>query len=166
MSAGHTENPPEQPVRPSGQQIHQRETLLQIILPFSAVLLLIVGIFLLVALQNQPIWRIRAQAIADFMVSMLCLLPLVLCMFPVYALVLLAIFGMNVMHRGTERPLRKLELRASSALVWIETRSNFIREKTVSYSEQIKPIMNTMSVFEQDDPQTGKEDTHHETTTE
>ncbi len=166
MSAGHTENPAEQPVRTSGQQIHRRETLLQIILPFSAALLLIVGIFLLVALQNQPIWRIRAQAIADFMVSMLCLFPLVLCLFPVYAMVLLAIFGMNVMHRGTERPLRKLELRASAALAWIETRSNFIREKTVSYSEHIKPIMNTMSVFEQDDPEVAKEDTHHETTTE
>lgn len=154
------------PLRESGTEIHRREWLRQILLPFLGAVLLIAGIFLLVGLQNQPIWRIRAQAIGDFLYSTLCLFPVVMCLFPLYVLVLFGIYGMNALQRGTETPLRKLELKANAAADWVEAYSNRVREKTVSYSEKITPVMEMIDVFDAAKPKPTGEDKQHEPSAE
>jgi hypothetical protein len=90
----------------------------------------------------------------------------VICLFPLYVLVLFGIYGMNALQRGTETPLRKLELKASAAADKVEAFSNRVREKTVSYSEKITPVMEMIDVFDARDKGTTGEDEQHEPITE
>ena len=137
----------QKPQRESGTQLHTRETRLQIYLPFALSLLLLLAMVLVVALPSNPIWRIRAQAIADWTYTILCLLPMVLCVLPLFLLVALGIWGMNIVHRTTERPLRKLENLAAGLATRINNISEYVQQKTIDVSATVEPAMNVISAF-------------------
>ena len=132
----------------SGEAIHRRESLWQIYLPFGLGLLLILILVLMVALPSDPIWRVRAQAIADFTYIMICQLPLLLCAFVIFLPVVLGVWGMYRVHRTTERPLRKLENMSAGLATRINRVSEYINEKTIDASAAIEPAMNMISPFD------------------
>lgn len=149
----------ESPVRESGAVIHRRETNWQIYLPFIIGLFVLFGIFAGLAIPSNPIWRDRAQAIGDLLYILLCTIPILFCMLPVYIIILLGIYGMNKVHDGTERPLRKLENLSESLATRIETARDFVNEKTIAFSSAVEPFEKVMSIFEKQDPTIKPEET-------
>lgn len=139
-------------LRETGERIHRREMRWQIWLPFWFALLLVIVGFLVVALPTDPTWRIRTQAIADWMVSAMCLIPLTLCLFPMYLLVFLGVFGMSKLHDSAERPLRKLENLSASAADYIEQGSDFVKKRVTGFDNRIAPLMRAMDTTFDENP--------------
>jgi hypothetical protein len=137
-----------QPPPESGETLHRRESLWQIFLPFGLGLLFILILVLMVALPSDPIWRIRAQAIADFTYIMICQLPIFLCAFATFIPVALGIWGMYRVHGTTERPLRKLENLSAGLAERINRVSDYINQKTIDASVAIEPALNMISPFD------------------
>ncbi len=140
------------PTRESGEDLHRRETRRQIWLPFGAGLVLLFLIVAGLALQSQPIWRVRIEALASWTNTLLCLLPLVICAFPVYLLIIWGIYGMHRLHNATETPLRKVENLAGTTASRIESLSTFVNEKTIAISANLAPYMKAMRAFDQSAP--------------
>lgn len=136
------------PQRESGIQIHRRESRLQIYLPFGLGLMLLLTLILIVALPTNPIWRIRAQAVADWTYTILCLTPMVLCVFPLFMLVALGIWAMNRLHGMTERPLRKLEILTAGLANRVNNVSEYIQRKTIDVSATIEPALHMIDTFD------------------
>ncbi len=149
----------ESSTRESGAVIHRRETNWQIYLPFIIGLLILGAIFAGLAIPSDPIWRDRVQAIGDLLYLLLCTIPILICMLPVYIIVLLGIYGMKKVHDGTERPLRKLENLSESLATRIEVGSEFVNKKTIAFSSAVEPFEKVMSIFEKQEPTTKQEET-------
>jgi|GEM_PF-1784053 len=133
--------------RESGAVLHQRETNRQIYLPFLAGIALLAGIFLMLAIPSDPVWRDRARAIGDFLYTLLCIIPILLCLFPLYVMVLLGIFGMRKLHSSTERSLRKLENLTESLAKRIETATAYVNEHTITLSSKLEPLEIFFKIF-------------------
>jgi hypothetical protein len=144
-------------LRESGAALHRRETNWQIYFPFLLGILLLVGIFSMVALPSDPIWQDRAQAIGDFLYTLLCIIPILLCLLPIYVMVLLCIYGMRKLHDGTERPLRKLENLTENLASHIETATIFVTEQTNFFSSAIEPYEEIISTFDTPAPDNEEE---------
>jgi hypothetical protein len=144
--------------RESGSTLHRRETWRQITLPFLGGLALLFGLGLLVGLPNNPDWRFRAEAIASLSYSLLCLFPILLCMFVPYLLIILAIYVMLLLHRGTERPLRRVETMTASLVAKINKFSDSIEDKAESFDEALAPMYKLFSIF--DKPSDNSEENH------
>ncbi|MDQ7027713.1 MAG: hypothetical protein Q9P01_12900 [Anaerolineae bacterium] len=142
--------------RETGAVIHRRESMRQIYLPFALGLLLLLTMLLIVALPSAPIWRIRAQAVADWTVIILCLIPIVFCILPLFMLLAMSVWGMNRVHSSTERPLRKLENLSAGLATRIDNVSEYINQKTIDTSSTIEPVMTMISAF--DTPQVTDEE--------
>ncbi len=138
--------------RESGAIIHRRETTWQIYLPFLLGIGVLVLAFAVVGIPSDPAWRDRAQAIGDFLYTFLCTLPILVCLLPIYVLILAGIYGMRKVHSGTERPLRKLENLSESLAERIETATKFVNEKTISFSTLFEPLDTLFSMFDQPTP--------------
>lgn len=132
-----------------GTIMHRRETRRQIWLPFGLGVALVILAFLIVALPADPVWRVRAQAIADFLYTLLCSLPLLLCLVPLYLVIMLGIYGMNRLHDSTERPLRRVENLAEGLANRIEVVAATINKQTINWSARIAPLMRLFSTFDQ-----------------
>lgn len=138
--------------RESGAVIHRRETRWQIYLPFALGLLLLVLVFSLVALPSDPIWRVRAQAIADWIYSVLCLFPILICLFPLYLILIVGVYGMKKLHDGTEPPLHKLETVSADFAERINRAMDYINEKTIAFSSATAPLDDLLSAFDTPSP--------------
>lgn len=149
--------PEEKTPRESGAVIHRRETNWQIYLPFLLSIGVLVLAFAVVGIPSDPAWRHRAQAIGDFLYTFLCTLPLLICLLPVYVLIVAGIYGMRKVHSGTERPLRKLENLSESLAGRIETATEFVNEKTISFSTLFEPLDTLFSIFDKSAPSSEKE---------
>ena len=132
----------------TGAVLHQRETWWQITLPFLGALALLLGLGLLVGLPNNPDWRFRAEAIASLSYSLLCLFPILLCMFVPYLLIILGIYAMLLLHRGTEGPLRRVEEISASLVERVNNFSENIDEKAESFDEALAPAYKLFSIFD------------------
>lgn len=140
--------------RESGSDIHKRETSRQIYLPFAMGIIVLVATFLVLALQPDALWRDRVQAIGDLLYTWLCALPLLICLLPVYVILLLSIYGMRKLHAGTASPLVKVENLANSLATRIETGTRYVNEKTISFRTAITSLEQLFSIF--DKPSTDK----------
>lgn len=131
-----------------GRALHRRETRRQIWLPL---LLGIGAIFLpvvLIAIQRDAIWRIRAAAIGDFLYTILCAMPLLLCSFLAYLVIMILVIAMNKLHRRTETPLERVEGIASTLATRIEAFSNTVNERTVTWSARLEHLMTFLDLFD------------------
>lgn len=150
-------SPEQKPQRESGASIHRRETNWQIYLPFLLGIGVLILAVVVVGAPSDPLWRDRAQAIGDFLYTFLCTFPLLVCLLPVYVLILAGIYGMRKVHSGTERPLRKLENLSESLAGRIETATEFVNEKTISFSTLFEPLDTLFSIFDKSTPSSEKE---------
>jgi hypothetical protein len=157
-----TESPPSP--RETGEKLHRRETWWQITVPFLLGLALLLGMFLLVGLPNNPEWRLRAEAIASLSYSILCLFPVLLCLFIPYILIVLGIYAMRVLHRGTARPLRRLEDFAASLAERIKQFSSNIDDKAEAFDQALAPLYRILAIF--DEPEATEEENHESRTRE
>lgn len=149
--------PEEKKPRESGADIHRRETTWQIYLPFLLGIAVLGLVFIVIGVQPDPLWRDRAQAMGDFMYTFLCTIPILFCMLPVYIIILASIYGMRKVHSGTERPLRKLENLSESLAGKIETATEFVNEKTISFSTLFEPLETLFTIFDKKSPSAEEE---------
>lgn len=91
--------------RQEARRLHRRFTFRGIVLPFAGGMLLVVALVVFAALQG----RVPTSAVANTMLTLLMLCPLALCLLPIYLLFAVAAFGMNRVHDGVAKPLRRLE---------------------------------------------------------
>lgn len=84
---------------------HRRQTRLMIWLPFAGGLLLLIVLLVIAANQGGD----RISVMSDVFLTLTILCPLVLCFFPIYLLVVLAVAGMNRAHNTTARALTRVE---------------------------------------------------------
>jgi len=134
--------------RQSGQKIHRRETRTQILLPFLFGLVVVLATFLVVALPVDPLWRIRAAAIADLTVTVFCLFPLFLCMFGLYFIVIVSIYGMHKLHDTAQTPLQRLEHLVERITKFIERTDSFIGQRGINWSAKVAHVMSFMTLFD------------------
>ncbi|MEL6404045.1 MAG: hypothetical protein AAFR81_06760 [Chloroflexota bacterium] len=138
--------------RESGTALHQRETRWQIYLPFMLGIGILLCIFFALGFQPDAVWRDRVQAIGDFLYTWLCALPILVCLFPVYLILVMSIYGMRKLHAGTATPLVKVENLANSLASRIESATDYVNEKTVSARSQIAPLEQLFSFFDRPAP--------------
>src|SRR5262249_33995513 len=85
---------------------HNRETLLSIILPMLGVgAVVLVGLIIVLLLPE----RLQVSLIADWLLSVLFLCPVVLCLFPLCIGLIAAIVGMNKAHDAMAKPLQRVQ---------------------------------------------------------
>jgi len=89
-----------------GRRLHRRQVRREILWPMFGVGALFVVAVVLVALATR-LEAAQIGAVADVMVTLLVLLPMVICMLPLYILLMLAVFGMSSLHAGSERQLNR-----------------------------------------------------------
>lgn len=91
------------------ERTHRWQTRLQIALPLYAVAF---GVLLLAGgVIGISLWRPQSgqiSMVADVMVTVCMLLPLVVCMLPVYLLFMVAAFGMGTLNQMSAHQLRRL----------------------------------------------------------
>ncbi len=108
---------------------HRRQTLRWLVLPAVGIGLGFIVLVLALVLPFSPIWlRQEAQVsiIANWMMTCCVLLPIMLCGFLVYVVLMASTFGMNMVHRMTAGGMRK-----------VQTTSRTIADKTASAADNI-----------------------------
>jgi hypothetical protein len=151
VSSQETSSPENKPIpQERGATIHRRESRRQIWLPFGLGVALVALAFLIVAIPGDPIWRVRAQAIGDFLYTLLCSIPLLLCLVPLYVLVMVGIYGMNRLHNSTEKPLRRVENLAEGLANRIESVAASVNKQTMNFSTRIAPLLRLFDTFDEE----------------
>ena len=84
---------------------HRRQTRWAIYLPFAGGLVLLLILMIVAANQGGA----RIGVISDFFLTLFILCPLVLCMFPIYLLMVLMVVGMGRAHDKTAQGLTRIE---------------------------------------------------------
>ncbi|MBK9751427.1 MAG: hypothetical protein IPO91_32310 [Chloroflexi bacterium] len=84
---------------------HRRQTRLAIYLPFAGGILLLVLLLVIAANQGGA----RIGVISDVFLTLFILCPLVLCMFPIYLLMVMMVVGMNRAHGKTAQTMSRIE---------------------------------------------------------
>lgn len=93
------------PPKTESTREHRRQTRLAIYLPFAGGVLLLVILMVIAANQGGD----RIATIGNFMLTLFVLCPLVICMFPLYLLMVLMVVGMNRAHTKTAGVLARAE---------------------------------------------------------
>lgn len=135
------------PQHKDGRTLHQRETRWQIILPFIGGVLVVAAVFGSMAFMNDPFAMQRVSVVANCLVSALILCPMVICMFPVYLLMVVMIYGLNKLHHGTEAPLQRLENMTENLAQRVTTVTQNVNQRVVNANVRLAPLMQWLSIF-------------------
>ena len=92
--------------RSPAEMASQRDTLRFIVLPMMGLGLLVLGGAVITLLLPE---QLQVSLIADWLFSVLFLCPLVLCTFPIFILLVVAVVGLNRVYDNATHPLRRLE---------------------------------------------------------
>jgi hypothetical protein len=103
-------------------RVHRKETWLHIILPVAGGGAITVGLVILTLLL--PL-HAQVSLVANLLL-LLVLCPLATCLFPLYIVMMVIAFGMNRVHDGAARPLRR-----------VGDLSRDLADRTISLSESI-----------------------------
>ncbi len=131
----------------TGKTIHQRETRWQIVVPFLGGVAVIGAVFGIAAMMNDPFAMQRVSIVADCMFSAMILCPMVICMFPVYLLMVVMMYGMNKLHQGTEAPLQRLETMTETMAQRVETVTKDVNQRVVNANVRLAQLLRWLSVF-------------------
>ena len=101
--------PQNTPAPLASERQHRRETFRQVVLPvvlgFAGLLTAIGLAAWLVAVQPAPG---QLSLVADMLLIVFVLLPMVICLLPLYILLMVAAFGTGALHNASARQLRRL----------------------------------------------------------
>jgi uncharacterized membrane protein YeiB len=128
---------------------HRKETILHIILPMVGGVLLLVAALGVVLLMQQ---RAQVQIVADIMTMLFLLCPLLVCLFPLYLLLVILAFGMGRLHDGTIPHLERLQHFTASLAQRTRALMNRITAQVINLNAKIEPILDRLSVFEKRQP--------------
>lgn len=130
--------------RPSDRD-RQRETLRYLLLPMVVALLVVLLGAAAVMLLPQ---RSQVSIIADWMMSVLVLCPVVICLFPVCVGLIVAIAAMNRLHDSAAKPLRRAEDWSRTLVDRTTKTTDIVNQRTVSVSSRFAFIDRLFSAFD------------------
>jgi hypothetical protein len=123
----------------------RRDTLRWIILPIVGVgALVLVGTVIVLILPE----RLQVSLISDWLVSVLCLCPTVLCLFPLCILMISAVVGMNRAHQAVSKPLQRVEMLSTTLRDRTAQTTDAINRQTVNASVKFAFIDRLLAVFD------------------
>lgn len=141
------ETPPAEAAQAERQ--HRRETRRQIWLPLGigvGVLALVAGVMM--SPLFPPANRAGISLVADWTLSVLVLCPIVLCLFPLAAGLLIAAFGMNIVHDAAARPLRRGVRLSETLSVRAQQSADRVSRATIGLSARLAYGERLLSVFD------------------
>lgn len=129
----------------AAEQVHRHETIRYIVLPFIGVgVVLIAGVLLVLLLPG----RLQVALIADWLLTILVLCPLVICLFPICILMVAAVVGMNKAHDALANPLRRLENLSETVTYQVSKTTDAINRQTVNASARWAFVDHLLSFFD------------------
>lgn len=127
------------------EEVHRRETLRYIVLPMiGMVLLVLIGGMISLLLPQ----RLQVSIIADWLLTVMFLCPLVLCLFPICILMVGAVVGLNKAHDATAKPLRRIESFSAALNERVSKTADTVNQKTVDVSAKWAYVDRLLSVFD------------------
>lgn len=139
--------------RPDPIREHRRRVRRSIVLPF------ILGIILFalgLAVTLIPLSRQDVSIVSDLVLSCLCLFPLVICLFPLYMVMVLAVYGMARTDKAVTTQLRRVRTASETLAARVDSTTDTINQKTVDVSVRLAPLNAIFGIFERPDTQNGK----------
>ena len=133
------------PQQPSSAQIHRRETLLQVVLPLVGGLVLLLLLLLMALLLPR---RLQVSLVADLMMTCMFLCPAVICVFPLYVILMVMAFGMNSVHDLAGRSLGRLQDFSRSVSEKAVETTDTINQKTVDISAKLAAADKILGTFD------------------
>jgi hypothetical protein len=124
---------------------HRRETLRYIVLPTVGLIALIALGVVIVLLLPKPG---QVSLVADWMLTVFFLCPVMLCLFPIVILMVAAVAGMNKLHDKTLSPLKRVEHIAATLNTKIAQLTDTINHKTVNASVKVAFVDRLLSIFD------------------
>jgi E3 ubiquitin-protein ligase DOA10 len=129
---------------------HRNETLLHIVLPVAGGgLLILIAVVIALVLQR----RVQVQILADVLSIIFLLCPMLVCMFPIYLLLVVLAAGMGRIHDGTVPYLERVQNFTRAIAEQAHTLMSAITKRVISLSTKIEPFLDKLSIFDKDNPQ-------------
>lgn len=139
-----SENAPiQRPLAP--RRAERRGVWLSVRLPFMFVLAIVVAIVGAILSLRSPV---QVALLSDSMLTMLVLIPLVMCMFPLVILSLVLVALLNRWQPKSRSPLRRLE--AWTAMMeqnvegWLEN----VDERVLNWAVRLAPLRELLTTFD------------------
>ena len=123
----------------------RRGVWLSVLLPFMLVLVVVIAIVGTILSLRSPV---QVAVLADSMLTVLVLFPLVLCTFPFVILSLVLVALLNRWRPKSRSPLRRLE--AWTAMMehniegWLEN----VDERVLNWAERLAPLRELLTAFD------------------
>jgi hypothetical protein len=134
--------------------MHNRALRREILLPVAGGALLIIALLIVAIAAGQT----PVSGIANTMLTVLILCPLVLCLFPIYIVLIVALVGMNKAHNSIAKPLRRLEALSLSLRERTYSTSDRVARMSINLNSRFAPLDKLIfSAFDRPTP-TPKED--------
>ena len=122
-----------------------RDMVRWIVLPIVGVgALVLLGTIIVLILPG----RFQVSLIADWLVSVLFLCPMVVCLFPLCLLMILAIVGMNKAHQAVAKPLQRVETLSATLRDRTVQTTDAINRQTINASVKFAFIDRLLAVFD------------------
>lgn len=131
---------PEQQIEAT-RRIRRAQVRKEIVLPFLGGVLVLIVIVVIAAFLPS---RGHTSFVADFLLTLLILCPAVICMFPIYMLMVFAVYGMGRVNKGIYRPLSAAEGLTNRMKARTETVANTVAERTINVSAQFARLEQTV----------------------
>lgn len=125
---------------------HRRQFRRGILLP------LVLGILLLVAAASVTVLGLRSGSVslvADWMFACLCLLPLLIVLFPVYLVMVLAAFTLGRADRFTARQVRRVRGSTESLAARTRHAGEALSQRSISFAARFAALDKIFNVFNQ-----------------
>ena len=124
---------------------YRRDTRRTIFLPILAgALVIIAGIVAVLLLPRPP----QKSLIADLMLAIFFLCPTVLCLIPLYLVIVTMAFGFGRAHNGLTGPLRRLGERSQAIAARTLDTAEAVNRKTTTYRARFAPIEKQLHRFD------------------
>lgn len=137
--------PPSQPQPLPSERIHRRETLWQIVLPVAGGTVLFALLFAAVFLIPQLLpYPEQVSMVADVLVILFMLTPVLICLLPVYLLFVIMASGMGAFHKGTAQQLRRLHLLSQTITDKTITTTELVNQQTANLRVKLAGVEQRM----------------------
>jgi hypothetical protein len=119
-------------------KVLRREQRLQIWLPFAIGVVLLIGMVIVAALTP------RVSVVANCVMTVLLLCPAIICLLPIYYLMVFAVYGMHGVYNRATIPLRSLGTLSARILNRTTNISDTVARQTINVSSRIAPVTHLM----------------------
>lgn len=133
--------------RSDSAEKHRRETRRQIMWPFWFFVLFLTGIFAIVFIWILP-YRPQVALVSDAMTTILILCPTLICLFPLYIVMVAAVYGMYKVYSSSKSPLRRVEYLSETLLDKTAELTGQVNQKTIDLKTRFPFIQRILSTFD------------------